>query len=77
MADLLGLQKPASAATLLFVINASSGMLAGEAVFDSAQLTALDMTVRANLLQVGVITHPEPIDAVCIQICKLNWLSLS
>ena len=70
MADLLGVQKPASAATLLYVINASSGMCAGEAVFDGAHLTALDMTVRANLLQVHVITPAERMDAVCIQVCQ-------
>ena len=75
LADLLSLQKPASAATLLFVVNASSGMLAGEAVFDSAQLSALDMNVRANLLQVWV-TAPVRAHVVCIQICKPIWSSL-
>ena len=52
MADLLSLQTPASTATLLFVVNASAGLLAGEAVFDMAQLAAVDFTIKAKILQV-------------------------
>ncbi|KAL0048239.1 hypothetical protein WJX82_010821 [Trebouxia sp. C0006] len=52
LADLLSLQRPARAATLLFVINAPTGMLTGEAVFDAAQLSRLDMSIKAKLLQV-------------------------
>ena len=55
LADLLSLQSPARAATLLFVINAPTGTLTGEAVFDAAQLSRLDMSVKAKLLQVSTI----------------------
>ena len=53
LADLLSLQRPARAATLLFVVNAPTGMLTGEAVFDAAQLNRLDMSIKAKLLQVN------------------------
>lgn len=51
-ADLLSIAKPSRAVSLLFVVNASNGMLAGEAVFDEAQLRALDMCIKASVLQV-------------------------
>ena len=50
--DLLSLVKPCRAASLLFVVNAPIGMLAGEAVFDVAQLSALDMRIKSTVLQV-------------------------
>ena len=51
-ADLLSIAKPGSTASLLFVINASSGMLAGEAAFDADQLGNLDLRIKSNMLQV-------------------------
>ena len=39
-------------ASLLFVVNAPSGLLVGEAVFDAAQLSALDMRIKTAMLQV-------------------------
>lgn len=39
-------------ASLLFVVNAPSGMLAGEAVFDAAHLSALNMRIKSSMLQV-------------------------
>lgn len=53
LTDLLSLQRPARAATLLFVVNAPTGMLTGEAVFSAAQLGRLDMNIKAKLLQVS------------------------
>lgn len=50
--DLLSLPQPCNAASLLFVVNASTGVLAGEAVFDAAQLGALDMRIRTAMQQV-------------------------
>ena len=50
--DLLSLPRPCSAASLLFVVNAPSGMLAGEAVFGAAQLSSLDMRIKTTMLQV-------------------------
>lgn len=50
--DLLSLPRPCSVASLLFVVNAPSGLLAGEAVFDAAQLGALDMRIKTAMLQV-------------------------
>jgi hypothetical protein len=56
LADLLSLQRPARAATLLFVVDAPTGMLTGEAVFDAAQLSSLDMSIKTKLLQVSTTT---------------------
>ena len=50
--DLLSLPGPCSVASLLFVVNAPSGLFAGEAVFDAEQLRAVDMRIRAAMLQV-------------------------
>lgn len=50
--DLLSLPRPCSAASLLFVVNAATGLLADEAVFDAAQLGALDMRIRTAMQQV-------------------------
>ena len=58
--DLLSLPRPCSVASLLFVVNAPSGLLAGEAVFDAAQLSALDMRIKTAMLQV----QPQPWDDV-------------
>lgn len=50
--DLLSLVQPGRAASLLFVVNAPSGMLAGEAVFDVVQLSALDTRIKRTVQQV-------------------------
>lgn len=50
--DLLSLPLPCQVASLLFVVNAPSGMLAGEAVFDAAHLSALNMRIKSSMLQV-------------------------
>ena len=50
--DLLSLPRPCSVASLLFVMNAPSGLRAGEAVFDAAQLSALDVRIKTAMLQV-------------------------
>ena len=55
MADLQRLPQPHSTATLLFVVNAASGLTAGEAVFDVAQLQALASEVKAKALQVQIL----------------------
>ena len=50
--DLLSLTRPCSVASLLFVVNAPTGLLAGEALFDVQQLSALDMRIKTAMLQV-------------------------
>ncbi len=59
MADLLSLQRPDATATLLFVVNASAGVVAGEAFFDTAQLSTLDSSIKAKRFQVPLYSLPE------------------
>lgn len=54
-ADLQRLPQPQQCASLLFVVTAAGGLLAGEAVFDLLQLTALDAQIKAKALQVGSV----------------------